>query len=44
MESQCSYEDLSPAPNKTEEERLIVASLFTKFWSKYFMNELQVPK
>ena len=38
-ESTRSYEDLSPAPNKTEEERLIVASLFTEFRSKYFMKE-----
>ena len=34
-----SYEDLPPMPNKTEEERLIVASQTSEFWSKYFIKE-----
>ena len=38
-ESACSYEDLPLTPNKKEEERLIVASLFSELWSKYFLKE-----
>ena len=38
-ENACSYEDLPPTPSKTEEERLIVTSLFSEFWSKYFIKE-----
>ena len=34
----CSYEDLPPTPNKTEEERLIVGSQFSEFWSKYVIK------
>ena len=38
-ENACSYEDLPLMPNKTEEARLIVASQFSEFWSKYFIKE-----
>ena len=38
-ESAYSYEDLPIMPNKKEEERLIVASLFSELWSKYFLKE-----
>ena len=38
-ENTCSYEDLPPTPSKTEEERLIVTSLFSEFWSKYLIKE-----
>ena len=35
-ESARSYEDLPPTPNKTKEERLIVASIFSEFFFKIF--------
>ena len=38
-ENASSYEDLPPTPSKTEEERLIVASLLSEFCSKYFIKE-----
>ena len=38
-ENACNYEDLPPTPNKTGKERLIVASRFSEFWSKYFIKE-----
>ena len=38
-ENACSYEGLPPTPNKTKEERLIVASQFSEFSSKYFIKE-----
>ena len=39
VENACSYEDLPPTPNKTGEERLIVANQFSEFWSKYFIKK-----